>query len=73
MRNSVSKALTNWKAHFTFSCSKKFDIVVSYVELLCLQVVSWRLAQPCSHGQAFNIALLICVDIVIFYLWMPAV
>jgi hypothetical protein len=58
MQKLVSKALTNRKAHFTFSCSKKFDIVISYVELLCLQVVSWRLAQPCSHGQAFNIALL---------------
>jgi hypothetical protein len=57
MRKLVSKALTNRKAHFIFFLFLKFDIVVSYVELLCLHVVSWRLAQPCRHGQAFNIAL----------------
>jgi hypothetical protein len=44
MRKLVSKALTNRMAHFTFLVLKFFDIVVSYVELLCLQVVSWELA-----------------------------
>ena len=53
MRKLVSKALTNQMPHFTF-LALKFDIVVSYVELLCLQVVSWRLAQPCRHGASFQ-------------------
>jgi hypothetical protein len=37
------------------SCSLACDdIVISYVELLCLQVVSWELAQPCRHGASFQ-------------------
>jgi hypothetical protein len=26
----------------------------SYVELLCLQVVSWKLVKPCRHGVSFQ-------------------
>jgi hypothetical protein len=65
----VSKALTNLIAHFTFLAFKNLTLWLSYIELLCLEVVSWKLAQPCRHG-ATNIALLIWVDIVIFCLWI---
>jgi hypothetical protein len=58
MQKLVSKALTNLIAHFTFLAFKNLILWLSYIELLCLQVVSWKLAQPCRHG-ASNIALLI--------------
>jgi hypothetical protein len=44
MRKLVSKALTNLMAHFTFLVLKNLTLWLSYVELLCLQVVSWKLA-----------------------------
>jgi hypothetical protein len=37
-----------------FSCFKILALWLSYVELLCLQVVSWKLAQPCRHGVSFQ-------------------
>jgi hypothetical protein len=54
MRKLVSKALTNLMVHFTFLDLKFFTLWLSYVELLCLQVVSWKLAQPCRHGASFQ-------------------
>jgi hypothetical protein len=54
MRKLVSKALTNLMAHFTFLVLKNLTLWLSYVELLCLQVVSWKLAQPCRHGASFK-------------------
>jgi hypothetical protein len=40
MRKLVSKALTNLMAHFIFIILKNLTLWFSYVELLCLQVVS---------------------------------
>jgi hypothetical protein len=54
MRKLVSKALTNLMAHITFLVLKNLTLWPSYVELLCLQVVSWKLAQPCRHGAIFQ-------------------
>jgi hypothetical protein len=54
MRKLVSKALMNLMAHFTFLVLKILTLWLSYVELLCLQVVSWKLAQPCRHGASFQ-------------------
>jgi hypothetical protein len=54
MRKLVSKALTNLMAHFTFLAFKILTLWFSYVELLCLQVVSWKLAKPCRHGVSFQ-------------------
>jgi hypothetical protein len=54
MRKLVSKALTNLMAHFIFLVLKKLILWLSYVELLCLQVVSWKLAKPCRHGASFQ-------------------
>jgi hypothetical protein len=42
MRKLVSKALTNLMAHFTFLVLKNLTLWLSYVELSCLQVVSWK-------------------------------
>jgi hypothetical protein len=55
MRKLVSKALTNLMAHFTFLVPKNLTLWLSYVELLCLQVVSWKLAKPCCHGVSFQL------------------
>jgi hypothetical protein len=44
MQKLVSGALTNLMAHFTFIVLKNLILWLSYVELLCLQVVSWKLA-----------------------------
>jgi hypothetical protein len=54
MRKLVSKALTNLMAHFTFLAFKILTLWLAYVELLCLQVVSWKLAKPCHHGVSFQ-------------------
>jgi hypothetical protein len=54
MQKLVSKALTNLMAHFTFLVLKNLILWLSYVELLCLQVVSWKLAKPCRHGVSFQ-------------------
>jgi hypothetical protein len=54
MRKLVSKALTNVMTHFTFLVLKILTLWLSYVELLCLQVVSWKLAKPCRHGVSFQ-------------------
>jgi hypothetical protein len=54
MRKLVSKALTNLMAHFTFLNFKILTLWLSYVELLCLQVISWKLAQTCRHGASFR-------------------
>jgi hypothetical protein len=45
MRKLLSKALTNLMAHFTLLVFKNLTLWLSYVELLCLQVVSWKLAK----------------------------
>jgi hypothetical protein len=37
-----------------FSRFKILTLWLSYVELLCLQVVSWKLAQPSRHGASFQ-------------------
>jgi hypothetical protein len=50
MQKLVSKALTNLMAHFTFLTFKNLTLWLYHVELLCLQVVSWKLAKPCCHG-----------------------
>jgi hypothetical protein len=54
MRKLVSKAVTNLMAHFTFIVLIFLTLWLSYVELLCLQVVSWKLAKPCRHGVSFQ-------------------
>jgi hypothetical protein len=54
MRKLVSKALTNLMVHFTFLVFKILTLWLSYVELLCLQFVSWKLAKPCRHGVSFH-------------------
>jgi hypothetical protein len=54
MRKLISKALTNLMAHFTFLVLKILILWLSYVELLCLQVISWKLAQPRRHGASFQ-------------------
>jgi hypothetical protein len=54
MEKFVSKALTNLMAHFTFLVLKNLTLWLSYVELLYLQVLSWKLAQPCRHGASFQ-------------------
>jgi hypothetical protein len=54
MRKLVSKALTNLMTHFIFLVLKNLTLWLSYVELLCLQVVSWKLAKPCRHGVSFQ-------------------
>jgi hypothetical protein len=54
MQKLVSKALTNLLAQFTFLAFKIWTLWLSYVELLCLQVVSWKLAKPCRHGVSFQ-------------------
>jgi hypothetical protein len=54
MRKLVSKALMNLIAHFTFLAFKNLTLWLSYVELLCLQVVTYKLAQPCRHGASFQ-------------------
>jgi hypothetical protein len=54
MQKLDSKALTNLMAHFTFLVLKILTLWLSYVELLCLQVVSWKLAQPYRHGASFQ-------------------
>jgi hypothetical protein len=54
MRKLVSKALTNLMAHFSFLVLKNLTLWLSYVELLCLQVVSWKLAKPYRHGVSFQ-------------------
>jgi hypothetical protein len=54
MRKLVSKALTNLMAHFIFLILKNLTLWLSYVDLLCLQVVNWKLAQPCRHGASFQ-------------------
>jgi hypothetical protein len=54
MRKLVSKALTNLMAHFNFLVLKILTLWLSYVELLYLQVVSWKLAQPSRHGASFQ-------------------
>jgi hypothetical protein len=50
----VSKALTNLMAHFIFLILKNLTLWLSYVELLCLQVVSWKLDKSCHHGVSFQ-------------------
>jgi hypothetical protein len=54
MQKLVSKALTNLMTHFTFLAFKILTVWLSYVELLCLQVVSWKLAKPWRHGVSFQ-------------------
>jgi hypothetical protein len=54
MQKLVSKALTNLMAYFTFLVLKKLTLWLSYVEFLCLQVISWKLAQPSRHGASFQ-------------------
>jgi hypothetical protein len=54
MRKLVSKVLTNLMAHFTFLVLKNLILWLSYVEFLCLQVVSWKLAKPCRLGVSFQ-------------------
>jgi hypothetical protein len=54
MRKLVSGALTNLMAHFTFIVLKNLTLWLSYDELLRLQVVSWKLAQPCCHRASFQ-------------------
>jgi hypothetical protein len=54
MRKLVSKALTNLMAHFTFLVLENLTLWLSNVELLYLQVVSWKLAKPCHHGVSFQ-------------------
>jgi hypothetical protein len=55
MRKLVSKALTNLMAYYIFFLLlKNLTLWLSYVELLCLQVVSWKLAKPCRHGVSFR-------------------
>jgi hypothetical protein len=54
MQKLVIKALTNLMAHFSFLVLKILTLWLSYVELLCLQVVSWKLAKPCHHGVSFQ-------------------
>jgi hypothetical protein len=54
MQKLVSKALTNLMAHFIFLVLKNLTLWLSYVKLLCLQVVSWKLAQQCYHGASFR-------------------
>ena len=54
MQKLVSKALTSLMAHFIFLVLKNLTLWLSYVELLCLQVISWKLAQPCRHRASFQ-------------------
>jgi hypothetical protein len=54
MRKLVSKDLTNLMAHFIFLVLKNLTLWLYYVELLCLQVVSWKLAKPYRHGVSFQ-------------------
>jgi hypothetical protein len=69
----VSKALTNLMAHFTFLAFNNFDHCGSLMLMLCLQVVSWKLAHPCHHGASFqHCTFFRLVDIVIFCLWILA-
>jgi hypothetical protein len=73
MSKLVSKALMNLMAHFTFLAFNKFDHCGSIMLMLCLQVVRWKLAQPCRHRASFqHCTFSHFVDIVIFCLWIPA-
>jgi hypothetical protein len=54
MQKLVSKALMNLMVHFIFLVLKNLTLWLSYVELLCLQVVSCKLAQPCCNGASFR-------------------
>jgi hypothetical protein len=74
IRKLVSKVLTNLMTHFTFLAFKNLTLWLSYVELLCLWIISWKLAKPCRHGVSFQYCTsLIWVDIVIFCLWILAI
>jgi hypothetical protein len=69
----VIKALTNLTAHFTFLLFNKFDHCGPLMLMLYLQVVNWKLAQPCCHGASFqHCTFFHLVDIVIFCLWILA-
>jgi hypothetical protein len=61
-----------WR-HIYFSAFNKFDHCGSLMLMLFLQVVSWKLAQPCCHGARFqHCTYSHLVDIMIFCLWIPA-
>jgi hypothetical protein len=73
MRKLVSKALTNLMTHFTFLHLINLSHCDNVMKIICLQIVSWELAQPCFHGARFqHCTYSYLVDIMIFYLWMPS-
>jgi hypothetical protein len=56
-----------------FLALNKLDYCDSLMSLICLQVVSWKLARPCFHGARFqHCTYFYLVDIMIFCLWMPS-
>jgi hypothetical protein len=73
MRKLVSKALTNLMAHFIFLYLINLNHCDYLMKIICLEIVSWELAQPCFHGARFqHCSYFYLVDIMFFCLWMPS-
>src|SRR3954462_768546 len=60
--NLVIKALTNLMAHFIFFAPNKLEPLCLYVVYACTYTL--ELAEPCYHGNVFNIALVLCTQLI---------
>jgi hypothetical protein len=70
--NYLVKLSRTWR-HIYFLALNKFDHCGSLMLIICLQVVSWELAQSCCYGARFqHCTYSYLVDIIIFCLWMPS-